>query len=183
MSYGIFWNNIHVWTTELIAAPRRRNNRRPGELKENPWNLFQSSWRVRFTIHWRRKKKADMKALDPHVLHCRSNGKGPHRMGNWRHHSDCDHCRVRRPCYMSTFRLLVQLSGSNKSENQKHPPPPAEEPAESFQVCGSFSKEMHGGISVNDIQNKKTFQISMWLFYSWQRALKGLLMINNKGDM
>lgn len=110
-----------------------------------------------------KEKKADMKALDPHVLHCRSNGKGRLRMGNWRHHSDSDQCH----CMQSTFRLIVQLSGSNKSENQKRHPPPAAKPAESFQVPlrlifqGDTWRRRADMLSVNDIQNKKTFQISM----------------------
>lgn len=56
-----------------------------------------------------------------------------------------------------------------------------------FKFAAHFPRRCMAAASRHAIRERytkqKTFHISMWLFYSWQRALKGFLMINNKGDM
>lgn len=119
------WMKRQMASSAIIFKCKQQNWLQPwggkkqktaGELKENPWNLFQGSWTVRFTIYWRGGKKATWKRLIHMFSIAEVIGKGRLRMGN---HRDCDQRHVTRSCLMSTFRPLLQLSRRNKSENQK----------------------------------------------------------------
>lgn len=141
MSYGIFWNNIHVQTTELIAAPRRKNNR-----QENPWNLFQSSWTVRFTIYWRRKKKPTWK----HLIHMFSIAEVMGKVGSGWETGDITvtvtNVTARAPVKCQHFDCLSNCRGATNQKIKSTILHQQRSQQSLFKsLCGSFSKEIHGG--------------------------------------
>lgn len=119
-----------------------------------------------------------MKALDPHVLHCWSKRKRSAQdvksQGLW---------PPSRHAFLFHVSVLTASPtvGDRQIRKSKANQPPTAMP-ESFQV--SLVARWYVVASRHAIheryRNKKPFQISMWLFYSWQWALTGFLEINNK---